>query len=233
MTKGTLYLIPCPISEGSTDTLPQSTINKIFELRHFICERAKTTRRFIKTLEPPYQISELQIEEIDKHSEEDVTKYLAPLKKGIDVGLISEAGCPCIADPGGKIVAEAYDENIKVVPMVGPSSILLAMMASGMNGQAFTFHGYLPVKQDALRSRLRKLESEAHKTGYAQIFMETPYRTKKIIETMLKVLMPKTRLCVAKNINGVAEEIRTKTIAEWRKSAIKEEKSPAIFIISS
>jgi len=232
-TQGTLYLIPCPIADNTNDTLPQKTINKIFELRHFIAERAKTTRRFIKTLDPPYQISELHIEELDKHGQESIDKYLNPLRRGKDVGLISEAGCPCIADPGGKLVALAYRENIRVVPLVGPSSILLAMMASGMNGQAFTFHGYLPVKNDQLRSRLRKLEAQAIKTGYAQIFMETPYRSKKIIEMVLKSLMPKTRLCIAKNITGLEEEIKTKRISEWKKAAISEEKYPAILIISS
>ena len=230
---GTLYLIPCPIAEDTNSTLPQLTIDKIFELRNFIAERAKTTRRFIKTLNPPYQISELEIEELDKHGKTGVDKYLNALRKGKDVGLISEAGCPCIADPGGKIVAQAYREHIKVVPLVGPSSILLAMMASGMNGQAFTFHGYLPVKNDGLKSRLRKLESEAQKTGYAQIFMETPYRSKKIIDMILKSLSPKTRLCIAKNITSVDEEIKTKKISEWQKTPISEEKYPAILIISA
>jgi len=231
--QGTLYLIPCPISEDANDTLPQHTISKIFELRNFIAERAKTTRRFIKTLKPPYQISELQIDELDKHGEASIDIYLNPLRKGKDVGLISEAGCPCIADPGGKIVMKAYQEGIRVVPLVGPSSILLAMMASGMNGQAFTFHGYLPVKNDQLRSRLRKLESEAQKSGYAQIFMETPYRSKKIIDMILKSLAPKTRLCIAKNITSDNEEIMTKTISEWKKTTISEEKYPAILIISA
>jgi len=233
MNKGTLYLIPCPISEDSSDTLPQSTITKIFELKHFITERAKTTRRFLKTLEPPYQISELQIEELDKHDPEEINNYLEPLRQGYDVGLVSEAGCPCIADPGGRIVDQAYKEDIKVVPLVGPSSILLAMMASGMNGQGFSFHGYLPVKQDKLRSRLRKLEAEAQKTGYAQIFMETPYRTKKIIDSALKTLMPRTRLCIAVDITGSNESITTKTIEKWRKTDISEEKHPAILIISA
>jgi len=230
--QGTLYLIPCPISEEANDTLPKQTIDKIFELRHFIAERAKTSRRFIKTLAPPYQISELEIEELDKHGKQGIDIYLNPLRKGNDVGLISEAGCPCIADPGGKIVAQAYRENIKVVPLVGPSSILLAMMASGMNGQAFTFHGYLPVKNDGLKSKLRSIESEAYKTGYAQIFMETPYRSKKIIDIALKALMPKTRLCIAKNITGKEEEIKTKKISEWQKTTISQEKYPAILIIS-
>ena len=231
--QGTLYLIPCPISEDTNETLPKQTINKIFELRHFIAERAKTTRRFIKTLNPPYQISELEVEELDKHGKASIDIYLNPLRKGKDVGLISEAGCPCIADPGGKIVAKAYQENIKVVPLVGPSSILLAMMASGMNGQAFTFHGYLPVKNDGLKAKLRAIESEAHKTGYAQIFMETPYRSKKIIDMVLKSLMPKTRLCIAKNITGGDEEIKTMKISEWQKTMISGEKYPAILIISS
>lgn len=231
--KGTLYLIPCPIADDAIETLPQQTINKIFELRNFITERAKTTRRFIKTLNPPYQISELEIEELEKHDAGNIDRYLNPLRRGKDVGLISEAGCPCIADPGGLLVAQAYREQIKVVPLVGPSSILLAMMASGMNGQAFTFHGYLPVKSDKLKSRLKKLESEALKTGYAQIFMETPYRSHKVIETILKTLMPRTRLCIAKNINGQAEEIKTMKVSEWRKIKLNQEKYPAILIISS
>lgn len=231
--QGTLYLIPCPIAEETNQVLPPQTINKIFELRHFIAERAKTTRRFIKTLEPPYQISELEIEELDKHGKSSIDIYLNPLRKGYDVGLISEAGCPCIADPGGKIVEKAYQENIKVVPLVGPSSILLAMMASGMNGQAFTFHGYLPVKNDGLRSKLRAIESEAYKTGYAQIFMETPYRSKKLIDMILKSLMGKTRLCIAKNITGKEEDIKTMKIAKWQKEVISDEKYPAILIISS
>lgn len=231
--QGTLYLIPCPIAEDANETLPQQTINKIFELRNFIAERAKTTRRFIKSLEPPYQISELEIEELEKHDAGNIDKYLNPLRRGKDVGLISEAGCPCIADPGGLIVAQAYREQIKVVPLVGPSSILLAMMASGMNGQAFTFHGYLPVKIDKLKSRLKKLESEAQKTGYAQIFMETPYRSHKVIETILKSLMPRTRLCIAKNINTKVEEIKTMKISEWRKIKLNQVKYPAILIISA
>lgn len=225
-------MLPCPIAEDKIGTIPSDTISIIHSLDHFIVERAKTARRFLKLASHPTTMQEIEIMELDKNdASRDLHEFLSPLKKGISIGLISEAGCPGIADPGALAVKWCHEHNIQVVPMVGPSSILLALMASGFSGQQFTFHGYLPVKKPELISRLKQLESIVRKTGGSQIFMETPYRNHGLLETLLKTLSPQSKLCVAVDINNEKEWIITKTVQQWKSHKFEIHKRPAIFII--
>jgi len=232
MPFGKLYMIPCPIAEERIGTIPVDTLTMIHSLDHFIVERATTARRFLKLAAHPTNMQEIEIMELDKNNPaQDLNQFLAPLKKGISIGIISEAGCPGIADPGALAVRWCHENKIQVVPMVGPSSILLALMASGFSGQQFAFHGYLPVKKPELISALKKLESSVRKTGRSEIFMETPYRNHGLLETVLKSLSPQTKLCVAVDINGRDEWIITKTLQQWKNQTFDIHKKPAIFVL--
>jgi len=224
-------MIPCPIAEEKIGTIPEDTKSIIHSLDYFIVERAKTARRFLKLAAHPTTMQEIEIMELDKNNPaQDLPQFLGPLKKGISIGVISEAGCPGIADPGALAVKWCHENNIQVVPMVGPSSILLALMASGFSGQQFTFHGYLPVKKPELAATLKILESKVRKSQASQIFMETPYRNHGLLETILKTVSPQTKLCVAVNINGSHEWIQTKTVQQWKNHTFSIHKKPAIFI---
>ncbi len=215
--KGSLFLIPCPIADGKISSLAQETIDILHKTTHFIVERAKTARHFIKASGHPEHVSQLIIQEMTDNIK-DNEELLQQLLKGIDIGIISEAGNPCIADPGSLVVTWAHLHGIRIVPLVGPSSILLALIASGMNGQHFAFNGYLSNKKPELISQLRQLESKATKGRQTQIWMETPYRNQFMIETCLQTLQGNTRLCLACDINTPTEEIRTMTILEWKKT---------------
>ncbi len=231
MTKlGKLYLIPCPLGEDALETIPAYVVEVLHRLNHLVAERAKTTRHFIKATNPPKPISEYQIEELNEHTDaSELEALLRPAMEGHDLGVLSEAGCPGVADPGARLVALAHRKGVEVAPLVGPSSILLALMASGMNGQSFAFHGYLSAKSPA--DDLKRLEQLAHKHHQTQIFIETPYRNKAVIEQALKVLSPATRFCIAVDLTTANQLVQTKTIAEWRKNPLELGKRPAIFLI--
>lgn len=229
---GKLYLIPTTLGDGSIDhVLPSYVQNEIRRIKLFIAENEKTTRHFIKKLDPEIVQSELQFSILNKRTTlTDIPHFLDPCKRGIDVGLLSEAGCPGVADPGAKVVKLAHQQNIQVVPLVGPSSILLAMMASGLNGQNFAFHGYLPIDKNERKSALKDFERTSLEHNQAQIFIETPYRNEKLLEEFKKHLHPQTKLCIASNITLPDEYIKTLRIKEWRKEKVDLHKKPTIYI---
>lgn len=232
MTKlGKLYLIPCPLGDDATETIPAYAVTILHRLTHLVAERAKTTRHFIKATNPPKPISEYQIEELNEHTPAaELEALLRPALEGHDLGVLSEAGCPGIADPGAKLVELAHRKGIEVMPLVGPSSILLALMASGMNGQSFAFHGYLSAKSPA--DDLKRLEQLAIKHQQTQLFIETPYRNKAIIEQALRVLQPSTKFCIAADLTLPTQFVQTKTIAEWRKAPPTGlDKRPVVFLM--
>lgn len=226
-------MVPCPIIENGMSSLPRATLEVLHSLDHFIVERARTARRFIKESGHPKPIAELEIFELDKHSKvEGLKDFILKAKEGISIGIISEAGCPGVADPGAEIVAIAHRENIDVSPCVGPSSILLALMSSGMSGQSFCFNGYLSNKKPALVKQLKDLESRAHKQKQTQIFMDAPYRNEFLLSTCKEALRPNTVLCVAVDISASTEYIKTKKVSDWKLAEFKSfHKRPAIVMI--
>ncbi len=230
----TLYLIPTPIAENALHTIPPYTQEIARGLEIFIAERAKTARHFIKSLHPPRSIQEMVFTELADNEVFDEAKstFLEAIKAGKDVGLLSEAGCPGVADPGAAIVALAHREGIKVVPLVGPSSLLLALMASGMNGQRFAFHGYLSPKRPELARDLRRLESLARQHDQTQIFIETPYRSQMVLEVALENLAADTPFGVAQDLTGTGELVRSLPIKEWKKlENTALEKLPGVFLV--
>ena len=235
---GKLYLIPCTLSNPGEitinpfDVIPTQVKNCIDSIDHYIVEHGKTARKFIKSIAPEKVQASLTLFELNKHTEvSEHIEMIQPLLNGIDVGLMSEAGCPGIADPGAVIVKLAHEKGIQVVPLVGPSSILLALMASGMNGQSFAFTGYLPIDKNEKKTALKNLEKSSQDKNQAQIFMETPYRNNKFLEDILNTLQPQTRLCIACDITLPTEFIKTKTINEWKKQKADLHNRPCIFVI--
>lgn len=233
MPKGTLYLLPVPLADNaaakSYTTYLIETINQINE---YIVENEKTARRFLKEAGLKIPQSELLIHDYGKHSRESgLAEFFVGLESGKAVGLMSEAGCPGIADPGADIVAEAHKRGIKVIPLVGPSSILLALMASGFNGQSFTFHGYLPIDKAQRAKRIKELEGYAERLNQTQLFIETPFRNNQMLEEILRTCNAKTRLCVACNVTGDDEMIKTQSIADWKKQIPDLHKKPTIFLL--
>lgn len=228
-----LYLIPSPLGESDFDRVfPVFNSQIINEIDYYIVEDIRTERRFLKKLGIQKPIDELTFFHMDKHAKElNLKEFLQPCLDGKNVGLLSEAGVPCVADPGHQVVAEAHRLGIQVVPLVGPSSILLALMASGFNGQCFAFHGYLPAEQPDRERKLKQLESHAVQFRQTQIFIETPYRNNHVFNSIMKICAPNMRLCVAANITCENEMIATKTIAQWRKTTIDLHKQPAIFLL--
>ena len=226
-------MMPCPIIEEGNSSLSQDAVERLHKLTHFVVERARTARRFIKSTDHPTPISELQIFELDKnHPLDGLHDFLNILNQGIDIGVLSEAGCPGIADPGNLAVQYAHSNKIKVVPLVGPSSILLALIASGMNGQNFAFNGYLPNKGPELSRKLKALEQKVKNENQTQIFMEAPYRNEFMLTHCMKTLSPQIKLCIACDINAPTEYIQTKTIQSWKGSNWKDlHKRPAVFLI--
>jgi 16S rRNA (cytidine1402-2'-O)-methyltransferase len=232
MKTGNLYLIPSRIGDQPPlEVLPLSIRKKITDINHFIVENEKIARRFIKKIVPSKSQDKLQISLLNKFTQDiEIPEFIKPCSEGIDVGLMSDAGCPGIADPGAKVVAFAHRQNITVIPLVGPSSIILALMASGMNGQNFAFNGYLPVDKNECKKRIKLLEKHAELNDQAQIFIETPYRNEQLLDSLIKTLKPKTRLCVAVDLTVSTEFIKTLTIAEWKSQKVDWHKRPAIFI---
>lgn len=230
----TLYLIPTPISENALHTIPPYVQEITRNLDVFIAERAKTARHFIKSLEPAKRLQEMIFAELadNQDSNEAEKVFLDAVRAGKDVGLLSEAGCPGVADPGAAIVALAHREGVRVTPLTGPSSLLMALMASGMNGQSFAFHGYLPPKRPELARDLRRLENLSRQNGQTQLFIETPYRSQMVLEVALETLQSGTMFGVAQDLTGAAEFIRSLPIRDWNKLKKKElEKLPAVFMV--
>lgn len=238
-----VYLIPVTLGDTSIEqVLPSYNKEVIMGIRHFIVENIRSARRFLKKVEQSINIDELTFFELNQHTDRtNIERYLDPVKQGFSVGIISEAGCPAVADPGADVVAIAQRRGIKVVPLVGPSSIIMSVMGSGFNGQSFAFHGYLPIDDDKKVSRLKQLESRVYSEDQTQLFIETPYRNGKMMMTLLSTLRPQTKICMAANITCVDEKIVTKSVADWRKlipTNASEEvigkqipRVPAIFLI--
>ncbi len=231
--KGKLYLIPTTLGDNEPlDVLPYKVKQIIEQTNHFVVENEKTARRFIKRICPDKQQSSLVLYPLDKRVQDIDTQRYLDICVSENIGLLSEAGVPAIADPGAVIVALAHKKNIRVVPLVGPSSILLAMMSSGFNGQNFTFNGYLPIDNKERKSSLKKLEKSSKELKQSQIFIETPYRNDKMLQEILSALHPETMLCIAADITLETEYIRTLSINEWRNTSKPNlHKRPAIFII--
>lgn len=232
-TKGVLYLIPTRLGDNPPlEVLPISIKKIIEELDYYIVENEKTARRFIKRVSPSKSQPTLELQVLNKYTtEEERSTFLNSCLAGISIGLLSEAGCPAIADPGADIVALAHQMDVKVVPLVGPSSIVLALMGSGMNGQSFTFNGYLPIDKSERKSKIKALERISSEHNQAQIFIETPYRNMKMLEDLASILHPETRVCVACDLTLPTEFIKTKTAKEWKHNKEDFHKRPAIFII--
>jgi 16S rRNA (cytidine1402-2'-O)-methyltransferase len=235
---GKLYLIPCTLSNpGETsvipdDVLPQSIKRAIDFIDFYIVENEKTARKFIKSIHPEKKQPELKIFVLNKHTEIlEHNEFIQPLLKGENMGVMSESGCPGIADPGAAIVKLAHEKGIQVIPIVGPSSILLALMASGMNGQSFAFNGYLPIDKNDKKQALKNFERVSQDKNQTQLFIETPYRNNKLMEDLLQILQPSTFLCVACDITLPTEFIKTKTVNEWKKEKADLHNRPCIFII--
>ena len=234
MTTGTLYLIPCTLGDTSAEqVLPQHVISVARRLKHFVVEQPKSARQFLSALKPEQPIQSLHFASLNEHSDPDqLAELLAPLLAGHDLGIISEAGCPGIADPGADLVLLAHHHGIRVVPLIGPSSILLALMASGLNGQCFAFHGYLPIEDAARNKAITTLEAESAKRKQTQLFIETPYRNDKMFSALLAHCHPKTLLCVAADITLPGEQIKTRTIELWKaQPAPQLNKHPCMFLL--
>lgn len=229
-----LFLIPAYLSDESPiDYFAPSIKEYILKTDYFFVENEKTARKVIKFFAPEKKQSDLKLFLLDKYSESNDLKEAQKLmKSGQDFGLLSEAGLPCIADPGNVMVKWCHENNIKVIPINGPSSIILALISSGFNGQEFTFHGYLPIDKEQKKKQILFLENQVQKSGYSQIFMETPYRNNQLLEDLIKFLNPNTKLCIAANINHPTEEyIKTLKISDWKNKKPELHKIPAVFVL--
>lgn len=230
-----LYLIPCPMGDTpASQVLPPYNFEIVKNIRHFIVESRKSAVRFLVSLDKDFPIDDCTFSELSEHTDEkaDISKLLSPLEKGQDMGVISDAGCPCVGDPGSRAVEIAQKKNFSVIPLVGPNSMIMALMASGFNGQNFCFNGYLPVKNGERESKIKQLENKVYKDDQTQLFIETPYRNQKMLEAILKTCKAETKLCIAAGITTKDEFIKTKTIAAWKKEkALPFEKVPAIFLL--
>lgn len=235
MPKGKLFLIPNVLAENTANEVISPQVRDVVKhTKVYLVENLRTARRYISSLKLGVNIEEIHMEILDKSTKpETINRLMQPLMNGADIGIISEAGCPGIADPGALAVAHAHAKGIQVVPLSGPSSMFLALMGSGFSGQSFAFHGYLPIDKKDRAAALKALESESLREKRAQIFMETPFRNNQIFEDCLRVLSPNTKLCIAKNITAKDELILTKTITEWKNLPLDLHKIPTVFIIQS
>jgi 16S rRNA (cytidine1402-2'-O)-methyltransferase len=234
MNKGKLYLIPTIISEETQDqVIPLQVLNTIKGLDYFLVENPRTSRRFISSLKLGLNIESLSFEMLDKHTTQDkINELMQPIFSGKDMGVISESGCPGIADPGALAVEFAHKNEIQVIPLVGPSSILLALMSSGFNGQSFVFHGYVPIDKLERQKKIKKMEEDAVRLNQTQLFMDTPYRNESLFEALINDCNSKSLLSIARDITGKRELIRTKKIEDWRKTeSVSLNKSPVIFAL--
>ncbi|GGP26957.1 SAM-dependent methyltransferase [Silvimonas amylolytica] len=234
MTTGTLYLLPVPLGEDTLDSvLPADVISIARRLTHFIVEAPKTARHMLKAFGTPHELRSLWMQELNEHTQDkELAALLAPLLAGHDVGLMSEAGCPGVADPGANLIRLAHARGIRVAPLVGPSSILLALMASGANGQKFRFNGYLPADGAARIDAIRKLEQDSAKLKQAELFIETPYRNGALFEALLATCRPQTLLTVARDITTADEMIVTREAGQWKKQGTPDlHKRPTVFVL--
>ena len=230
---GTLYILPNTLGgESISDIIPNYVVEQAISLRHFVVENIKSARRVLRKMDREFPIDESMFIEMNKRStERDTMKSLQWLIAGNNVGVISDAGCACVADPGAEIVSLAHSQKIAVIPFVGPSSILLALMGSGFSGQNFSFHGYLPKDRKERIRTLKTYEFDSRKKGYTQIFMDTPYRNMNVLEDLLNELADHTQLCIASNITLHNQRIRTMSVEDWRENAYDLSKSPCVFLI--
>src|SRR5659263_410926 len=230
---GNLYLIPTTLGESDTTRVIPSEVSDIVKgISYFIVENIRTARRYLRKMDPTLNIDNLTFFELNQHTDSQVTEeYLNPILQGFDVGIISEAGCPGIADPGAEVVKQAHLKQIKVIPLVGPSSILLSLMASGMNGQNFAFIGYIPVKSAERVKAIKEIERRSGVEKQTQIFIEAPYRNTQLINDLINTLNDQTRLCIACDITLNTEYIKTQTVVQWKKGVPDLNKRPAIFLI--
>jgi 16S rRNA (cytidine1402-2'-O)-methyltransferase len=228
-----LYLIPVTLGETSIEqVLPTYNKDIITGISHFIVEDVRSARRFLKKVEKSIDIDALTFYTLNKHTDpKEIGSYLQPLTEGKPMGVISEAGCPAVADPGADVVAIAQRKGLKVVPLVGPSSIIMSVMGSGFNGQSFAFHGYLPIEPAERAKRLKQLETRIYTENQTQLFIETPYRNNKMVDEIMKHCKPQTKLCIAAGITCENEYIRTRTIKEWKGKVPDLSKTPCIFLL--
>ncbi|MDW7643324.1 MAG: SAM-dependent methyltransferase [Nitrosomonadaceae bacterium] len=233
MTYGTLYLIPTLLGEGDIAwVIPTAVKQCIADLSYYIVENPKAARKFLRQVDCNLSLQEIKMQALDEHTQpKNFIDFLAPLLSGNNVGLLSEAGCPAVADPGAGLIRIAHQRNIRVVPLVGPSSVLLALMASGLNGQRFMFHGYLPVERNKRIIKIIQLERESVRDDQTQIFIETPYRNQRLLEALIQNCQNNTNLCIASNITLANEQIRTKTVKEWKQAVPKVDKELVIFLL--
>lgn len=229
--QGKLFLIPIPIAEGALHTLSPEIAIHVKEIGHYFVENIRTARRFLKSIQPSIVIDNLHFIEIDKHKSPDIKTLKQWLYNGNNVGIMSESGCPGIADPGAELIAAAQIWNIDIIPLTGPNSLILALMASGLNGQSFCFNGYLPVKEPARSQKIKQLEAHSKKENQTQLFIETPYRNNQILQDILKNCSDHTRLCIAQDITGNNQYIKTKKVLDWKKQLPKMGKIPAVFLL--
>lgn len=235
MKKGVLYLIPTVIASNTeSKALPADLNGLCSQLDYYLVENIRTARRCLSAMNISKPISEITFHELSKNTEDiDIAGLMQPLFEGKSIGVMSEAGCPGVADPGARAVAYAHENDIRVAPWVGPSSILLALMASGFSGQSFAFSGYLPIDKKERTQVIRNLEQTFFKTGQTQIFMETPYRNNQLVEDILRICAPQMKFCIAKNINAEDEMIKTDTIQNWKKNVPELHKVPCIFLFGT
>jgi 16S rRNA (cytidine1402-2'-O)-methyltransferase len=233
--RGAVYLVPNLLGViPAEDVLPMRTLDVARSIEHWLVETPKPARAFLKSIGPRRPLAQMSIVSIVEGNAPSIEAMLAPAREGHDVGILSDAGCPGIADPGAQVVAAAHAEELRVVPLVGPSSLLLALMAAGMNGQRFAFHGYLPVRPDEREAALRRLETESRATQCTQLFIETPYRNAALLAAILLTLAPSTRLCVAADLTLPTESVSTRSVRDWRRvDAQRYAKRPAIFLFSA
>ena len=233
MTDPALYLIPSLLSDGNpADVLPTTNLSLLRNIRHYVVENVRSARRFLKKCDRDIDINAITFYELSEHTDPaSVAAYLAPLEQGEPVGVISEAGCPAIADPGADLVAIAQRKGLRVKPLVGPSSILMSLMASGFNGQSFAFLGYLPIDSDRRQQKLKEMVRRIEKEHQTQIFIETPYRNQSLLASLVKTLPGRLKLCVASDITGASERIVTRSISQWAADKTTLEKVPTIFLL--
>jgi len=229
--KGSLYLIPIPVAEGMLQTIPAEVATHTARITHYFVENARTARRFLRSMHATLVLETIEFSEIDKHSDINTQLLRKWLKEGHDIGVMSEAGCPGIADPGADIVAIAHQMHVKVIPLTGPNSLILALMSSGLTGQSFCFTGYLPVKEPHRSRRIKELEAISVKERQTQLFIETPYRNDHLLADLLQHCQPRTRICIAQNLTAPDAFIKTKTAADWKKEIPKLGKVPAVFLL--
>jgi 16S rRNA (cytidine1402-2'-O)-methyltransferase len=229
---GRIYLIPVTLGgDDFSQVIPEKVISQTRSLRFFIVEEIRSARRFLRLIDKKFPIDDSVFFELNEHTtESEISHYLEPVLNGADIGVMSEAGLPGIADPGSRIIAMAHNKNIQVIPFSGPSSIIMALISSGLNGQNFTFNGYLPVKPAELSAKLRELEKRSRE-GYTQIFMETPYRNQKLLESIISTCQKDTRLCIAADITLASEFISTRKISEWKKDLPDLNKRLVIYLL--